>query len=169
METVFKIKRRSKREKLHNPAMLAVKKAARALGVTWADITAERDRLRAADIETREWSEDARKAAWAYWLHRSGRAKSGEAFWRNGFQRAFAKRLAQGGDYTKIRFYDEIARAAVSAAPELTEWSLDEIWEMLLADYKPRADVGDLYETALANVLLGRQRVTETYDQSTPF
>jgi hypothetical protein len=132
--------------------MLAAKRAARALGINWADVCEERDRLRADDCAQRDYLETARQIAWSSF-------GGHPAFWRNGFSKRFGARMARGADYTVIRGHDEIASAVRCSVPEFADVETGELFELLLAPYEPRTSTDALYTMALANVLAGRARV----------
>lgn len=157
METVGQTAPKGKKK--HNPVMLAVKCAARRLGIPWSEVCYERDRLRETEFEARDYMETARKVAWTFWRVKMGYAPSQDAFWRNGFIRLFSKRIARGCDYTAIRWHDEVAETVRANVPELANDSTAEIFDLLLSPYEPRTACDSWYRIALGNVLVGQSKV----------
>lgn len=175
MSTVSKPPRRRKR--LHNETMLATKRACRALGVQWSEVCIERDRLRDAELGERDYMETARQIAWQSFCGVPPSDADGlrawqrrVAFWRNGFQKRFGRKLARGADYLCIPNADLIAAAVRECVAEFANEETGEIFELLLSPYEPRTAVDSWYELALANVLTGRASVAAVpVVASTPF
>jgi hypothetical protein len=137
----------------HNPDLLRAKRAARALNLTWASVTRERDRLRQNQLDQRGHADEARRRAWEFWVVRAGWNPATQfPFWRNGFIRLFGRKIAAGADYCAIRFADETAETVRCNVPEFSEWSTDDVWEFLLSDYPPRESVWPLYELAICRL-----------------
>lgn len=153
-----------KKPRKHNPQILRMKRAARNLGIPWREITAERDRLRAHELQLREDDDLIRREAWAMMA-----GKQAAPFWRGAFQRRFAKLLREGGDVDQVRGWDEVCQQLRSVCPSVSEWSSGDIWDLVTSDYPPLVDVMEHYETAIRNVL-GVTAPVSTYDHSdTPF
>jgi hypothetical protein len=149
-----KRKTAQKRRK-HHPELLRCKRAARALGIAWSDVTAERDRLRREELEEREQADSLHKAATAYF------GGNGAApFWRGFFRRKFAKLIASGGDYTSVKGFDEFVQqfegvtdhtgAYVNAGAEV--WSCDGAWELLIEERPPLKSIWEHYERAIVEL-----------------
>ncbi len=94
-------RRKSRAKRPHNPELLRCKRAARALGIPWGAVTAERDRLRRVELEEREQADSLHRAAAVYFG-----GKGAAPFWRGFFRRKFAKLIAEGGDYTSVPGFD---------------------------------------------------------------
>lgn len=153
----------NKRRK-HNPEILRMKRAARNLGIPWREITAERDRLRAHELQLREDDDLIRREAWSMMA-----GDQAAPFWRGAFQRRFAKLLREGGDVDQVRGWDEVCQQLRSVCPSVSEWTSGDIWDLVTSDYPPLRDVMEHYETAIRNVL-GVTAPVSTYDHSdTPF
>lgn len=143
--------RRPKRPR--NPEELRLRKLCRAYGIPWADAIATRNRLQAAELEQREHEDAARQAGWSAYVVYSGWSLTHRPYWRSGFQRYVAPKMARGADLTSIPRYDEIADAVREAVESYRGWSTEDIWDLLLSDYKPLRPVAEHYRTAVSLLL----------------
>jgi hypothetical protein len=143
-------KRRSKSKRLHNPDILRMKRAARNLGIPWREVTTERDRLRAHELTMRADDDGIRREAW---IMVAGQAA--EPFWRGGFQRKYRTLLSTGGDCDSVVGWDETCQQLRGVCPSVAEWSSEDIWELVISDYPPLADVMIHYTNALARLAMG--------------
>ena len=139
----------------HNPEMLRAKKFARLLGVPWSVVVEQRNKLQAIEREQRVADDEARQAGWHAFVHFHGWSDSCLPLWRCGFQRQYGSMMARGGDITNIPRHDEIAGSVRSQCPSFTDWSTEDIWELLLSDYPPLRPVGEHYRNAVALVAAG--------------
>jgi hypothetical protein len=145
---------RSKRRK-HHPELLRCKRAARALGIAWSDVTAERDRLRREELEQREQADSLHKAATEYFG-----GMGAAPFWRGFFRRKFAKLIASGGDYTSVPKFDSFVQqfegvadhtgAYVNAGAEV--WTCDYAWELLIEERPPLKSIWEHYDEAIRRI-----------------
>lgn len=157
------VKKRQTRRK-HNPEILRYKRAARALGISWCDVTAERDRLRAHERLLREDDDTIRREAWAMYA-----GEQAAPWWRGAFQRKFAKLLREGGDCDQVPGWDELCQQLRSICPSVAEWTSGDIFDLVCSDYPPLVDVTEHYENAIRN-LLGVTQAPASFDYSdTPF
>lgn len=140
---------RTKRRK-HNPEILRFKKAARALGLEWRAVCAERDRLRELELDLRRDDDDIRRYGWILY---SGAAA--EPFWRGGFRRKFGSLMASGGDVDSIPRSDDLAQELRAICPQCASWSTEDIWDLLLSEYQPIKPITEHYEGAIYNLMLG--------------
>jgi len=147
----------------HNPELLRCKRAARALGIPWGAVTAERDRLRRVEIDDREQADSLHKAA-AVYFGGAGAAP----FWRGFFRRKYAKLIEAGGDYTSVPRFDEFVRGHYAQGGEdvngdqlCNGWTCDDAWELLTEERPPLRSVWELYDQAVrtlaAQSLLGTE------------
>ncbi len=147
--------RKSRAKRPHNPELLRCKRAARALGIPWGAVTAERDRLRRIELEEREPADALHRAAAVYFG-----GEGAAPFWRGFFRRKFAKLIADGGDYTSVKGFDlfvagyyrpagDMSSEAVNADSVTNGWSLDDAWELLIEDRPPLRSVWELYDQAV--------------------
>ena len=148
-------RRKSRAKRPHNPELLRCKRAARALGIPWGAVTAERDRLRRVELEEREQADSLHKAAAVYFG-----GKGAAPFWRGFFRRKFAKLIAEGGDYTSVPRFDEFVAGhfrpagdmlaeAVNADDVTGDCTCDDAWELLIEDRPPLRSVWELYDQAV--------------------
>ena len=148
-------RRKSRAKRPHNPELLRCKRAARALGIPWSAVTAERDRLRRVELEEREPADALHRAAAVYFG-----GKGAAPFWRGFFRRKFAKLIAEGGDYTSVPGFDlfvagyyrpagDMSSEAVNAGDVTNGWSPDDAWELLIEDRPPLRSVWELYDQAV--------------------
>ncbi len=144
-------RRKSRAKRPHNPELLRCKRAARALGIPWGAVTAERDRLRRVELEEREQADSLHKAAAVYFG-----GKGAAPFWRGFFRRKFAKLIAEGGDYTSVPRFDEFVADQFRAGGEeingesaTNGWTCDDVWELLIEDRPPLRSVWELYDQAV--------------------
>ena len=157
------VRKRQTRRK-HNPVILRYKRAARALGLAWRDVTAERDRLRAHERLLREDDDTIRREAWIMCA-----GEQAAPWWRGAFQRKFAKLLREGGDCDQIDYWDELCQQLRSVCPSVSEWTSGDIFDLVCSDYPPLLDITEHYEQAIKN-LWGVAQAPAAYDFSdTPF
>ncbi len=151
------LSRRRQRRK-HSPELLRLKRAARALNIPWRDVTAERDRLRRAELDEREPADALHRAATLYFGGPGARP-----FWRGFFARKFRKLIASGGDYTTVRGFDsflaeyesdnncgDIGPAYLNAGRE--SWTCDSAWELLIEDRPPLRSIWEHYDEAIRRI-----------------
>lgn len=163
--------RRTTKKRKHRPEILRMKRAARNLGIPWREVTAERDRLRAQELEERGPADALHRAAAVYWG-----GEGAAPFWRGFFRRKFAKLIADGGDCTSVPGFDMFVGQHFRSGGEETNadcvtngWTCDDVWELLIEERPPLLDVIVHYEQAIRNVL-GVTAPAATYDlTSTPF
>jgi hypothetical protein len=105
--------RTAKRRK-HNPTILRYKRAARALGLAWRDVTAERDRLRAHERLLREDDDTIRREAWIMCA-----GEQAAPWWRGAFQRKFADYCARAAIATRSTTGTSCASNSAPSAPAL--------------------------------------------------
>lgn len=113
---------RTAKKRKHNPEILRMKRAARNLGIPWREVTAERDRLRAQELQLRADDDDVRREAWTMLV-----GQQAAPFWRGGFQRKFAKLLRDGGDCDQVRGWDEVCQQLRNVCPSVNEWTSGDI------------------------------------------
>jgi hypothetical protein len=162
-------KRKSGKRRKHSPELLRFKRAARALNIPWSQVTAERDRLRREELDKREHADSLHKAATQYW------GGSGAApFWRGFFRRKFDKLIRSGGDYTKVRQFDEfvaqhfcpndVLRESLNHDSITNGRSCQDAWELLIEDRPPLRSIWEVYEEAIYNIIQGKAG-----ESATPF
>ncbi len=155
----------SRKRRKHNPDILRMKRAARNLSIPWREVTAERDRLRAHELELRADDDEVRREAWTMLV-----GQAAAPFWRGGFQRKFAKLLRDGGDCDQVRGWDEVCQQLRSVCPSVSEWTSGDIWDLVTSDYPPLRDIMEHYENAIRNVLGVTSAPVAAYDPNeTPF
>jgi hypothetical protein len=166
-------RKRAPGKRKHHPELLRAKRAARALNVPWEAVTRERDRLRQNELDKRGHLDEARQAAWGSFIALNRWSASQAAWWRNGFQRVFRKRIARGSDFTIIPRYDEIADSVRESCPEFSGHDEAAIWEFLLSDYEERKPIWEHYEHAIlrcaAAMLPVSDDAPDLSDMETPF
>ena len=144
-----------------NPWESKMKRVARALGIPWATVVAQRNQLQALEREQRATDDSVRQAGWYSWLSWQGWSASHRSYWRSGFQRYLAPKMARGADLTSIPHYDEIAESVRTNVPDVGAWSTEDIWELLLSEYPPLRPVGEHYRNAVA-LLAANELTCET-------
>ena len=143
-----------KTRRKHNPELLRLKRAARALNIPWRSVTAMRDGLRRSEVEEREQADSLHKAAAVFWG-----GQGALPFWRGFFRRKFAKLIASGGDCTSVPGFDDFVAQYFRAGGEeinadcVTDgWSTDDVWALLVEERPPLRDVWELYDQALRTI-----------------
>ena len=136
----------------HNPEILRFRKIARAIGVPWEEVCSLRDSFRDIEAESRYAEESARQAGWIAHCRLNGWSEKHHAYWRGGFLRYYAKRIAKGCDHTSIPHYDQIAASVREQCAEWTGADTADIFEMLLSEYEPRQPATAHYSNALAQL-----------------
>lgn len=127
-----------------------LKRDAKQAGINWNDVIECKNDLVSQSLYANEREQEVRKIAWHTYV---GSSSGSAPFWRHGFSKRFAKKLAKGADYTCIPGYDEIALAVSSEWPEFAndDDSCDgtaRLFDFLFQPYKRLPSRDELYAQA---------------------
>jgi len=132
-------------------ARTEARKEARRRNLTWADVQAVYEELKAEAYEIRERPNEIRRVAWTMYT-----SAGCHSFWRHGFVARFGDRMARGADLTSIPFYDELAQQVSWEFPEYADDAgTERLWDFLLSPYDKLPSAASLYAEALDRVECG--------------
>ena len=137
-----------------------LREQAKAAGIPWRWVCERKEEL--LEIEARKrWAEvSARQVGWWSYV---GWTSGSAPFWRHGFRARFGQRLQNAGRITRSSPATISSPNRSAATCRLyEEWSIDEIWELLLSDYMPWPPREKFYADALDDILSAVAQPCET-------
>lgn len=152
---------------MDSDTLTELKAEAKRLGVAWADVQREYANVKRIEADRRERPNAIRKTAW----HAKVGSTSGSApFWRHGFAKRYAKRLAAGADHTCVAGHDKIRQSVAEEFPEFldppgeTGRGTEELFDFLFSPYDRMPSREEMLREALARIEAAVEQPERSFD-----